>query len=167
MTFRTNKNADSLKVRDWSKNNAVFILNMMRAEVYSNFQQIDQGFSNTKAFESHTKNCITSISINNKEWSQFNNEKSLQVKYKVRRSAKKLSKFLIKKGELNKLNYESAIYKVYIIDKGFLQKNNLLINDNLEFIFLEKIPKEFSGTPHNFQYFCGKKDGENFFTDYS
>ncbi len=161
------RNADVLKQRDWSKNSAVFILNMMRAEVYSNYEQIDQGYSTSKMFESHKKDCIVSLCIEGKDWLLYNNEKNIQVKYKVRNAAKKLSKYLINKNILNKSNYTDIKYKIFVLDKGFLPFNNMVLTKNSQFIIFNKPPEEFEGEPYNFQYFEGQRQQDKFITNFS
>jgi len=164
---KKSKNFDTLRQRDWSKNNAVFILNMMRAEVYSNFEQVDQGYSTTKMFEHHDKDCLVGLTIDGKDWLAFNNQKSIQVKYKVRNAAKSLSRFLIKQGKLSLENYQHVIYKIFILNRGRASSNNLIKTEKGEFIFTKEGSDAFHGEPFYFQYFCGKKDKENFFVNFS
>lgn len=164
---KINKNLDTLKQRDWSKNHAVFILNMMRAEVYSNYEQIDQGYSTTKIFEHRDKDCLVGLTIDGKDWLAFNNEKSIQVKYKVRKAAKTLSNFLIKQGNLSQKNYQDIIYKIFILNRGFSSSNNLVKTEKGEFIFTKETSDTSIGEPFHFQYYCGKRDKENFFVNFS
>ena len=162
-----NKHLDTLKQRDWSRNHAVFILNMMRAEIYSNFEQVDQGYSATKIFEHHNKDCLVGLTIDGKDWLAFNNQNSIQVKYKVRNAARTLSRFLIKQGKLSRENYQQIIYKIFILNRGFSSSNNLIKTEKGEFVFTKKVPDTFNGEPFHFQYFCGKKDKENFLVNFS
>lgn len=154
---------DVLRERDWSKTLDVFILNMMRCGFYSTFRTIDQGFSSTHAFENQNLDCIVGASIKNKWYFKHGNRRNIQVKYKVKESAEKLSKFLLKKNIIDHANYEDCVFKVYILQRGRGMKN-VIIKDS-EFYFPKKLENEYP-QDHlwNYTTYEGFKKGELFIT---
>jgi len=113
-TYRT-KYTENIYDRNWGKNNAMFISNMVRASIFNEFELVKQGFAPTAAFDNAVPQALVGLSFEGKEYFCLKSIHGIQVKYKAKQATKEIATYLKRKGLMNKFNYKNYRTKVFIL----------------------------------------------------
>lgn len=152
-SYRT-KYTENIYDRNWGKNNAMFISNLVRASIFNEFEQVKQGFAPTASFDNYVPEALVGLSFEGKEYFSLKRRPDIQVKYKAKQATTEIAKYLRKKKLMNKFNYKNYRTKVFILWEQNTGTNFVEIFSNGSINFLENPNKKQDGSKlYTFDYY--------------
>lgn len=152
-TYRT-KYTENIYDRNWGKNNAMFISNLVRASIFNEFELVKQGFAPTAAFDNYAPEALVGLSFEGKEYYALKKMDGIQVKYKAKYATQEIAKYLKKKGLMNSYNYKNYRTKVYILWNQDTGTKFLELFENGAVNFLDDVKDKQSGSEiYTFDYY--------------
>lgn len=140
----TTKYTDNINDRNWGRNNAMFISNLVRASVFSRFQTVRQGFSPTGTFDTAAPHALVGLSFENKEYYCLIKNSHQKVKYKSKVASQTVAEYLIKKQIMNQSNFKQFKTKVYILVKHVRNQESVQVFQDGSINFLDNAdPRDF------------------------
>lgn len=152
--YRT-KYSENIYDRNWGKNGAMFISNLVRASIFNEFELVKQGFSPTSSFDRSFPQALVGLTINGKDYFSYKEGKpDQQVKYKAKDGMKEIATFLKRKKIINKSNYKKLRTKVFILFEQNTGGEFLEILNGGGINFLEKITdKQLNSRLFTYDYY--------------
>jgi hypothetical protein len=136
--YRT-KYSENIYDRNWGKNGAMFISNLVRASIFNEFELVKQGFSPTASFDVSFPHALVGVNVNGQDYFAYKEGvRDQQIKYKAKDAMKEIVTFLKRKKIVDKSNYKTLRTKVFILFEQNTGTDFLEIINGGAINFLEK-----------------------------